>query len=184
MIKVGDYVEYTGDTTAAWKGRRGWVVKIRDEWADVRCDGKDVLSMWHRNLTLIHSVVPLVTQTAVPEGWKVEIRAHVPRNPTSLPEDSAERKTYPLASGLLDYFPAALAAVAHHSHKGNEKHNPGQPLHWSRGKSADHLDAAMRHIMERDLEGAAWRILAALQMQLESEGAPVAIGARIPTQGT
>lgn len=99
------------------------------------------------------------------------------RNPTTLPEDSAERKTYPLTSGLLDYFPAALAAVAHHSYLGNEKHNPGQPLHWSRGKSADHLDAAVRHIMERDLEGAAWRVLAALQMQLEAEGAPVAIGA-------
>lgn len=95
-----------------------------------------------------------------------------------LPEDSAERKTFPLVRGLLDYFPAALAAVAHHSHVGNEKHNPGQEIHWAREKSADHLDAAMRHIMERDLEGAAWRILAALQMQLEAEGAPVPPGAR------
>lgn len=100
--------------------------------------------------------------------------------PSLLPEDSAERKTYPLCSGVLDYFPSALAAVAKHSHMGNEKHNPGQPLHWARGKSADHLDAAVRHIMERDLEGAAWRVLAALQMKLESEGAPVALGAREP----
>jgi len=97
---------------------------------------------------------------------------------TPLPEDSAERKTYPLVSGLLDYFPAALAAVAHHSYNGNEKHNPGQAMHWSRGKSSDHLDALLRHVMERDLEGAAWRALAALQMQLEAEGAPVPPGAR------
>lgn len=95
-----------------------------------------------------------------------------------LPHDSAERKTYPLLRGLLDYFPAALAAVSHHSYEGNEKHNPGQELHWARGKSADHLDAAMRHIMERDLEGAAWRVLAALQEQLEAEGAPIAPAAR------
>lgn len=99
------------------------------------------------------------------------------RIPSPLPHDSAERKTYPLLRGLLDYFPAALAAVSHHSHMGNEKHNPGQPVHWARGKSADHLDAALRHIMERDLEGAAWRILAALQMQLEAEGAPKPVGA-------
>lgn len=97
---------------------------------------------------------------------------------STLPEDSAARKTYPLLSGLLDYFPAALAAVAHHSYNGNEKHNPGQPLHHARGKSTDHLDALLRHVMERDLEGAAWRALAALQEQLEAEGAPLAPGAR------
>lgn len=164
-MKVGDYVEYTWGTSS-WKGRRGVVVSVGPEWVDVDFTTHGVLSVLRQRMTVLSTVVA------------------GPRNPTSLPEDSAERKTYPLSSGLLDYFPAALAAVAHHSHKGNEKHNPGQPLHWSRGKSADHLDAAVRHIMERDLEGAAWRILAALQMQLESEGAPVAIGARIPTQGT
>ena len=40
-----------------------------------------------------------------------------------LPEDSAARKEYPLLRGLLDYFPAALAAVAKHSYEGNKKHN-------------------------------------------------------------
>jgi N-acetyl-anhydromuramyl-L-alanine amidase AmpD len=95
-----------------------------------------------------------------------------------LPEDSSARKEVPLVRGLLDYFPAALAAVAHHSYISNEKHNPGQDMHWSRGKSADHEDALLRHVMERDLEGAAWRALAALQMQLEEEGAPKAPAAR------
>lgn len=96
-----------------------------------------------------------------------------------LPEDSAERKTYPMHSGLLAYFPAALAAVAHHSYLGNQKHNPGQPLHWARGKSDDHLDAAGRHLTEGDLAGAAWRILAALQLECEAKGAPIARGARV-----
>lgn len=97
-----------------------------------------------------------------------------------LPHDSAERKTYPLMSGLFDYFPSALIRVARHSHEGNQKHNPGQPTHWARGKSDDHLDAAMRHLVERDLVGAAWRVLAALQLQEEAEGAPIAPGARLP----
>lgn len=96
-----------------------------------------------------------------------------------LPEDSAERKTYPMHSGLLAYFPAALAEVAHHSYLGNEKHNPGQALHWARGKSDDHEDAAARHLTEGDLVGAAWRILAALQLRCEANGAPMAPGARV-----
>ena len=97
---------------------------------------------------------------------------------TLFPEDSAERKTYPMYSGPLSYFPAALAAVAKHSYENNEKHNPGEDMHWSRHKSTDHLDALVRHVMEDDLVGAAWRALAALQLKLENEGAPVAPAAR------
>lgn len=96
------------------------------------------------------------------------------------PDDSAERKTYPVYSGVFQYFPAALARVARHSFIGNAKHNPGQPLHHARGKSDDHLDAAGRHLIEGDLVGAAWRILAALQLQCEAEGAPLAPGAIPP----
>lgn len=89
---------------------------------------------------------------------------------------SAERKEYPLATGLLDYFPDALAGVAHISFLGNKKHNPGQPLHWARGKSNDHADCTVRHMIERgalDAEGsehyaqAAWRALAEYQEYLE-----------------
>lgn len=90
---------------------------------------------------------------------------------------SAERKQYPMATGCLDYFPDALAMVAHVSYLGNEKHNPGQPLHWSRDKSADHADCLVRHTVERGardpagvLESAAvaWRALAQLQIELEA----------------
>jgi len=91
---------------------------------------------------------------------------------------SAERKQYPMASGLLDYFPDALALVAHVSYLGNEKHNKGQPLHWARGKSNDHDDCMVRHLVERgtlDPDGAdqlaqtAWRALASLQEYLEKK---------------
>lgn len=66
----------------------------------------------------------------------------------SLPTDSAVRKTYPLFRGLFGYFGAALAAVAHHSWKNNEKHNPGQELHWSMGNSDDHAECVLRHALD------------------------------------
>ena len=95
-----------------------------------------------------------------------------------LPEDSAERKTYPMHTVIAGYFPAALAAVAHHSFVNNERHNPGEEMHWSRGKSDDHLDAAMRHLVEGDLVGLAWRALAALQLEEERKGAPIPFAAK------
>jgi hypothetical protein len=104
-----------------------------------------------------------------------------------LPLDSSARKDIPLAAGVLDYFPAALAAVAELSRVGNDKHNPGQPLHWARGKSKDHADCIMRHLIERgtvDADGlshsvkVAWRALALLQEELEAAGAPKARGAQ------
>lgn len=102
----------------------------------------------------------------------------------SLPTDPKARKAIPLYSGLVKYFPDALAEVARCSQAGNDQHNPGQPLHWSRGKSSDHEDAAMRHIFDkaagvpmdtdkvRHLGKAAWRILAALQLEIEAEAIP------------
>ena len=101
--------------------------------------------------------------------------------------DSATRKTYPMAAGLLDYFPDALAEVAKVSYLGNEKHNPGQPLHHSRGKSADHADCIVRHLVGRggfdgeirESAALAWRALALLQEELEAEyNLPLPKGAR------
>lgn len=107
----------------------------------------------------------------------------------NLPTDPAARKEIPLARGLLDYFSAALAAVAHVSQVGNDQHNPGQPLHHARGKSTDHADCLLRHLVDRgafDNDGlrhsakAAWRALALLQEELEADGVPLARGARLP----
>ena len=106
---------------------------------------------------------------------------------SALPEGSAERKQVPMARGLLDYFPAALAEVARLSQVGNNKHNPGEELHWARGKSMDHADCILRHLAERgakDTDGlshsvkVAWRALALLQEELEAAGAPMPRGAR------
>ena len=104
-----------------------------------------------------------------------------------LPNDAAERKQVPLSSGVLDYFTSALIEVAKVSYQGNNQHNPGQPLHWSRGKSSDHADTMLRHFVERgtaDTDGTrhsakmVWRALAILQLEMEAEGAPIARGAK------
>lgn len=101
-----------------------------------------------------------------------------PTRATTLPEDAKARKAYPVASGVLDYFPDALAAVAHVSWQGNEQHNPGQPLHWARDKSTDEADTMLRHFLERgtyDRDGIrhsakmVWRALAFLQKEIEAE---------------
>ena len=96
----------------------------------------------------------------------------------SLPTDKQARKETPIASGVLDYFPDALAEVARVSFIGNQQHNPGQPLHWAREKSTDESDALIRHFLERgtmDTDGTrhsakvAWRALALLQKEIEGD---------------
>jgi hypothetical protein len=111
---------------------------------------------------------------------------------TTLPAESAERKAIPITTGVLDYFPAALAEVAKVSKVGNDKHNPGEPMHHARGKSTDHADSIARHLLERggvDSDTGvrhsaelAWRALALLQQELEDAGAPVARGAKLPEE--
>lgn len=182
-------------------------------------------------------------------------RVDAPKPTTRLPEDSAARKRIPLATGLLDYFPAALEdainlldsgetwdcdanailqylaerdyptllaacldalqdelcgpptqcrgrdvvkrwgaaliAVAEVSVYGNEKHNPGQPLHHARGKSMDHADCIARHTWDaggfdgpmRHSACRAWRAAALGQEAAEADGAPLARGARLPEAG-
>lgn len=97
-----------------------------------------------------------------------------------LPSDAKARKALPIWTGVMDYFPKAIAAVAEVSRIGNDQHNPGQPLHWAKGKSTDHVDCAGRHLLEHgiiDTDGgrhtakAAWRVLALLEMEIEAEEA-------------
>lgn len=100
-----------------------------------------------------------------------------PKRQRLLEDTSEKRKQYPVAMGLLDYFPDACAAVAEVSFHGNEKHNPGEPMHHARGKSTDHADCIGRHLIERGgFDGPirhsaalAWRALALLQEELEAE---------------
>lgn len=100
-----------------------------------------------------------------------------PKQPSMLlPSDPVQRKGLPIATGVIDYFPLALAEIAKCSKQGNDQHNPGQPLHWDKTKSTDHADCLLRHFIDRgktDFTGIresarmAWRALAFLQIELE-----------------
>lgn len=99
-----------------------------------------------------------------------------------LPDKAEDRKKFPVATGVLEYFPDALVAISEVSWKGNEQHNPGMSLRWTRSKSADEADTLVRHLLQsgtRDSDGVrhsakmAWRALALLQKEIESEGESV-----------
>ena len=95
-----------------------------------------------------------------------------------LPTDAQERKQIPITTGVLDYFPLAIAEVAKCSWAGNQQHHPDKELHWDKTKSTDHSDCIARHLIDRgkfDTDGQrhsaklVWRALALLELELEKE---------------
>lgn len=94
-------------------------------------------------------------------------------------KEAQNRKNTPVYSGFIKYFPRAMGEVTRVSKKGNDQHNPGQPLHWAKEKSTDHLDCIARHLTDHakgalhDTDGqlhlakVAWRAMAALEIYLE-----------------
>ena len=100
----------------------------------------------------------------------------------TLPAEAKARKDLPIFSGFVMYFPDIFPEVAKVSKLGNDKHNPGQPLHWAREKSNDHMDCAIRHMLDHatgqtidpedgthHLAKAIWRLCAELQLTIEKE---------------
>lgn len=88
------------------------------------------------------------------------------------------RKSCPVSSGVLKYFPDAIKEVAYTSKVGNDQHNPGEPLHWAKEKSQDEDDAMIRHLMDHfedpidddtclHLAKVCWRALGNLQRYLD-----------------
>jgi hypothetical protein len=116
----------------------------------------------------------------------------------TLPTDPTERKEYPILTGCVRYFPAALAGVSLISKRGNDKHNPGEELHHARSKSMDHGDCIMRHLIDtqdllallerggdtngtlilEEVNQLTWRVLAYSQQLHEKFGVPMAPGAK------
>lgn len=96
-----------------------------------------------------------------------------------LPSDVETRNELPMADGCLDYFPLALAYVAHVSWKSTQQHHPDKPMHWDRTKSLDDRNKIMKHLADSgtmDTDGVrhsgklAWRALANLEKELEAAG--------------
>lgn len=89
-------------------------------------------------------------------------------------DDNDARKDRPIATGVIDYFPDALAEVARVSLAGNRQHGT---TGWDRTKSTDEANTLIRHFVDRgkiDGDGqrhtakVAWRALAMLQKELEA----------------
>lgn len=101
----------------------------------------------------------------------------------TLPTDAAARKKIAMWTFLTEYFPDSFEAVVAVAVAGNEQHNPGLKLHWSRGKSTDQMDTTFRHMWDhkfsgaKDIDGcyhlakAIWRLSAELQLHIEGERA-------------
>jgi hypothetical protein len=114
------------------------------------------------------------TQAAQPLARPAKVSSDIP-----LPDGNVERKRIPIWTHLIEYFPDAFLAVVDVSVKGNDQHNPGEPLHWAREKSTDQMNTAMRHMWDHgrgqvlDTDGAyhlakaIWRLSAELQMTIE-----------------
>lgn len=92
-----------------------------------------------------------------------------------------ERKSIPVYTGFIAYFPDAIEEVAKVSVLGNKQWHPGEELYWDKTKSMWHADSGARHMLDVargdliDSDGAlhlakkAWRAMAELQIYLEND---------------
>lgn len=107
--------------------------------------------------------------------------------------DSEYRKMLPVGTVITEYWPDAMKGAAAVAWVGNEKHNPGEHLHWSRDKSNDHEDCLARHRIDaksgdgwvtevlpdgrvyqvRHASAALWRAACLAQLDAESVGGQV-----------
>ena len=100
----------------------------------------------------------------------------------SLPTDPTARKTLPIWTGVIQYFPDVWAEIAKVSQAGNDQHNGVEtPVHWDRTKSKDQMNTAFRHMLDYaagqrlDTDGTLhlakciWRLCAELQLDIERE---------------
>jgi hypothetical protein len=174
MFKVGDKVRCVDDRSCHGRIQRGKVYTVTAVSAyqeHVSVDG--TFADWHTD-----RFVPSGAFAIKPSGTHV------------LATDAEERKNTPIFSGVMNYFPLALAAVARRSSRGNDKHNPGEPLYWAREKSQDHADCVARHLIDHktidpetgeyeEATAMAWRALALLQ-ELEEKrlGKPPSRGSK------
>lgn len=160
-IKAGHYYQYVGKDFPSEK-----VFCPSEKVFCVECPTLDICTIVIRNNK---------------ETWSVSIKDLKPfdnKLVMLLPTDAQERKQIPIVSGVLDYFPLAIAEVAKCSWAGNQQHHPDKELHWDKTKSTDHADCIGRHLIDRgkfDTDGQrhsaklAWRALALLQLELEEE---------------
>jgi len=115
---------------------------------------------------------------AAPIGSEIcELNGYVsePKNEQSrpiFPEDAEARKTYPVGTFIKDYFPNAIAALAHHSLMCQRQHGEasnGAAMEWLKDKSVGDGNQLVRHYMEGDFAAMAWRGLELLERELTKQ---------------
>lgn len=114
------------------------------------------------------------------------------------PTDDKQRKGLPVLKMLTGYFPKAMREITKVCVANNARYNPGRDpfdINWARGKSKDQFGSMFRHVMEHEVDGkifeevppevakatgiervyvlaeAAWRINAALELEIEAQEA-------------
>ena len=120
----------------------------------------------------------VIDTTGALESWKTETittdYGTAAEAEATVVDKAQQRKATPIYSGVIKYFPNAIAEVAKCSKAGNDQHHPDKPLHWDMSKSADELDALVRHLTDHSVDPVdddgvlhlakvAWRALAALE---------------------
>ena len=131
--------------------------------------------------------IPLVGKKAKKLGLEVDVLGNMRSSFNQVIDEhleknkAQERKNTPIYTGVLAYFPDALAEVCKASQAGNKQHLDGTPLHWDRSKSMDQMDSLTRHLIDcakgiefdddgvRHLAKVAWRALAQLQLIIEKK---------------
>jgi len=115
-----------------------------------------------------------------------------------LPADDKARKGLPLFKQITRYFPKALREITKVSVVNNVRYNPDREptnINWNRPLSTDQLGSLFRHLLEYEVDGkvfdlvpsdvakktgitqvyvlaeAAWRSLAALELEIEKQEA-------------
>lgn len=116
------------------------------------------------------------------------------------PTDDKARKMLPVFSMLTRYFPKAMREITKVCVANNVRYNPDRDpadINWARGKSPDQLGSAFRHLFERTVDNqvfepvsaevenatgitsvyvlaeAAWRVCAALELEIERCERPI-----------
>ena len=112
------------------------------------------------------------------------------------PSDDKARKMLPIFRMVTRYFPKAFREITKVCVANNVRYNPDRDpadINWARGKSTDQLGSAFRHMLEYTVDGqiyeelspelaamvqfdrvyvlaeAAWRLCAALELEIEAQ---------------
>lgn len=127
-----------------------------------------------------------------------------------LPEDDKLRKNVPIFKMIVGYFPKSMREITKVCVANNVRYSPDRApadINWARGKSPDQLGSAFRHMLDYEVDGlifeavdalvtektgidkvytlaeGAWRLLAALELEIEKQEQDDKVGTVSPDRG-